>query len=126
VESECDENANGGKHADPAVPKNKSGERQHVCEKHPGDRNPGKTETVANSGKKILRHSANEVAQTRVPPHDNKILRYSCPGMKTFLLDDFSQFHVIHDFHRQPAVRPAGFVDGSLEQLKRADAHVQA
>jgi len=42
------------------------------------------------------------------------------------LLDDFSQFHVIHNFHRQAAVRAAGFVGGAPEKLERTNPDIGA
>src|ERR1700674_3652780 len=105
MESERHENGDGGKYAYPPMTENESGDWRHVCKKHSGYREHGKTEAEPDSGKKILRDSSNEIAQTRVPPNDKKILRDCCTGAKTRLLDDFCQFHIINDFHGQSPVR---------------------
>jgi len=50
------------------------------------------------------------------------------PGARTKarLLDDFSQFHVIHNFHGQTAVGAAGFIGGALEELECANPDISA
>ncbi len=124
VESKRDQNSDARKDADPAVSKNKSGEGQKVREDQSGDRDGGKTEVVTHSRKKVFCDPADEIAQTRMPANDDKILCHASPRAKTRLLDDFSQFHVIDDLHGEASVRTAGFVSRALEQLESADADV--
>jgi hypothetical protein len=124
VESKRDQNSDGRKDADPAVSKNKSGERQKVREDQSGDRNGDKAEVVTHSRKKVFCDPADEIAKTRMPANDDKILCNTSLRAKTRLLDDFSQFHIIDNFHGEASVRTAGFVGRTLEQLKSADADV--
>jgi len=61
-----------------------------------------------------------------VPAHDDEILRNARSRTKTRLLDDFSQFHIIHNFHGQAAVGAAGFIGAALEELECANPDISA
>ncbi len=61
-----------------------------------------------------------------MPPDNEKILRNSCARTKARLLDDLSQFHVIHNFHSQAAVGAAGFISGAPEELEGPNPDIRA
>src|SRR6266850_8019310 len=99
--------------------------RRDVNQEKAGNPKGNDSDFVARACKEILRDPADQIAESRVPVNRYAILRDSYSRTKTRALNDFSQFHVIQDFHRQPAVRPAGFVRGALHHLECADSHVE-
>src|SRR6266478_8956924 len=115
----------GGEHSNPAVAQENTEKGRDVDEKKARYPQGDDAHLVARACKKILRHAADQIAEARVPANRYAVLRDSHSRTKTSPLDDFSQFHVIQDFHGQPAVRPAGFVRGALHHLECADSDVE-
>ncbi len=61
-----------------------------------------------------------------MPPNGDEIMREGDFRTKTRLLNDFSQLHVIDNFHGQAAVRAAALVGGPFEELECTYACVSA
>src|SRR6267143_3860415 len=115
----------GSEHSNPAMAEETTEKGRDVDEKKARYPEGDDTEVVARACKEILCDSADQIAEPRVPANRYAILRDSDSRTKTRPLDDFSQLHVIQDFHRKTAVRPAGFVRGAFHHLERADSHVE-
>src|SRR6266850_232473 len=118
-------NGDGGEHSNPAVAQEKAEKRRDIEEKKAGEPEGDDANVVARARKEILRDSADQIAEPGVPANRDAILCNSNSRTKARPLDDFSQLHVIQDFHCEPPVCPAGFVDGTFHHLERADSHVE-
>ena len=125
VEADGNAYGDGGEHSNPAVTKNSTEKWRDVQEQNSSSPQSDDAKVVARTGEEILRDSADEIADSRVPPNNDAILRDSDPRTKTRLLNDFPQFHVVDDFHGEAAVCPARFVGGAFQELERTDPHVE-
>src|SRR6266403_3873821 len=124
MKSKSHRHGNGGEHSNPAMAEENTEKGRNVNQEEPGNPKGHDSDFVARARKKILRHAAHQIAESRVPANRYAILRNSDSRTKTRPFDDFSQFHVIQDFHREPAVRPTGFVRRALHHLECADSYV--
>src|SRR5712692_8281875 len=100
-------------------------ERSDVDEKEAADSGAHKPQVVTEAGEEILGNPADEITQSVVPANNHGILRDSDPGTKSRSLDEFSEFHIVDDFHGQPAMRAAGLVRGTLQELEGANSHIE-
>src|SRR5712692_6316352 len=100
-------------------------ERSDVEEKEADDSGAHKPQVVTEAGEEILGNPADEITQSVVPANNHGILRDSDPGTKSRSLDEFSEFHIVDDFHGQPAMRAAGLIRGALHELKGSSSHIE-
>jgi len=60
-----------------------------------------------------------------MPANADSILGNPGPGTKAGFFYNFSQFHVINNFHSKTPVRSAGFVGRTPQHLKRTHANIE-
>src|SRR5437016_876563 len=126
VEAESDNQRDCGENANPPVAEQNTEDWRDVHEQKAGDGNRHECHAVAHAGEEIFRDATNQIAEAGVPPDNDEILRNTRARTKTRLLYDFSQLHVIHNFHGQAAVHAAGFIGGATEKLERANPEIGA
>src|SRR6266403_4808764 len=124
MKSKSHRHGDGGEHSNPAMAQENTEKGRDVDEKKARYSEGGDAHVVARACKKVLRHAADQIAEPSVPANRYAILRNSDSRTETRPFDDFSQFHVIQDFLREPAVRPTGFVRRALHHLECADSYV--
>ncbi len=111
--------------AHPSVPEQQAKYRRHIHQQNTGDRQRHDWHAVTDRGKEVLGHAANQIPKSRVPPDGHEILSNARSRAITGLLHDLSQFHVIHNLHRQPSVHAASFIRRPSKQLKSPHSDIR-
>src|SRR6266403_4711405 len=91
MKGESHRHGNGGEHSNPAMAEENTEKRRDVNQEKPGNPKGHDSDFVARACKEILRHTADQIAEPRVPANRYAILRNSHSRTKTRPLDDFSQ-----------------------------------
>src|SRR5258708_3158325 len=124
VEAKRDDQRHCGENPNPSMAKENTEDWRNVQEQNTGDGNRYERHAVAHGSEEIFRDPANQIAEAGVPPDNDEILRNTRARTKTRLLDDLSQFHIVHNFHSQATMGPTGFIRGALEELERANPDI--
>ncbi len=125
IKPDGDNQGDTSKNSNPAVAEDNAEEGPDVQEKIARDPQGHIAQVVTRAGEKVLRYTADHIAESIVPAYDHGILCDTDPRTESRSLDDFSELHIVDDFHGQPPMCAAALIRRAFHQLEGADPYIE-